>query len=125
MRHFFAARPIAALSRGMAASPRPTVLVALPGALKRPTPGHCLTVMKKTAHKEEVGQNALFGGISFQLARTESAQPFQFVCGPTLTPRFGICFPISHLQAARKSLALRMRGSGGFLRSTVRAAVGL
>ena len=37
---------------------------------------------------------------------------------PTLTPVFGICFPISHLWAIRKSLALRMRGSGGFLLST-------
>jgi hypothetical protein len=39
MRHFFAARPIAALSRGMPSPPRPTVLVALSGALKRPPPG--------------------------------------------------------------------------------------
>jgi hypothetical protein len=37
---------------------------------------------------------------------------------PTLTPLFGICFPISHLWSARKSLALQMRGSGGFLRFT-------
>ena len=35
MRHFFVARPIATLSRGVAASPRRAVLVALPGALKR------------------------------------------------------------------------------------------
>jgi hypothetical protein len=34
---------------------------------------------------------------------------------PTLTPDFRICLPISHLWAARKSLALRMRGSEGFL----------
>jgi hypothetical protein len=39
MRHFFAARPVAALSRGMAASPRLTLLVALSGALKRAAPG--------------------------------------------------------------------------------------
>ena len=39
MRHFFAARPIAALSRGMAASPRRGVLVALPGTLKRVATG--------------------------------------------------------------------------------------
>jgi hypothetical protein len=37
---------------------------------------------------------------------------------PTLTPAFGICFLISHLWAARKSLALQIRGSGSFLRST-------
>ena len=34
---------------------------------------------------------------------------------PTLTPHFRIYFPISHLWAARTSLALRMRGSDGFL----------
>jgi hypothetical protein len=39
MRHFFVARPVATLSRGMAASPRPTILVALSGALDRATPG--------------------------------------------------------------------------------------
>ena len=39
MRHFFVARPVAALSRGMAASPRRTSLVALPGALKRAASG--------------------------------------------------------------------------------------
>jgi hypothetical protein len=39
MRHFFAARPVAALSRGMPPPPRPAVLVALSGALKRPPPG--------------------------------------------------------------------------------------
>jgi hypothetical protein len=39
MRHFFAARPVATLSRGMAASPRRTILVTLPGALKRAPPG--------------------------------------------------------------------------------------
>ena len=37
---------------------------------------------------------------------------------PTLTPAFGICFLISRLWAARKSLALQIRGSGSFLRST-------
>jgi hypothetical protein len=39
MRHFFAARPVAALSRGMLPPPRPAVLVALSGASKRPPPG--------------------------------------------------------------------------------------
>jgi hypothetical protein len=39
MRHFFVARPIAALSRGVAASPRQTILVTPPGALKRAPPG--------------------------------------------------------------------------------------
>jgi hypothetical protein len=39
MRHFFAACPVAALSRGMAASPHWAVLVALAGALDRATPG--------------------------------------------------------------------------------------
>jgi hypothetical protein len=39
MRHFFVARPVLALSRGMAASPRRTTLIALSGALNRATPG--------------------------------------------------------------------------------------
>jgi hypothetical protein len=39
MRHFFVARPVAALSRGMAPSPRRTTLIALSGALKRAAPG--------------------------------------------------------------------------------------
>jgi hypothetical protein len=39
MRHFIAARPVATLSRGVAASPRLTILVALSGALKRAAPG--------------------------------------------------------------------------------------
>jgi len=38
MRHFFAARPVAALSRGVAASPRLTILVALSRALLRAAP---------------------------------------------------------------------------------------
>jgi hypothetical protein len=38
MRHFFVARPVTTLSRGMAASPCRAVLVALPGALKRAAP---------------------------------------------------------------------------------------
>ena len=38
MRHFFVARPVATLSRGMAASPRMTTLIALAGALDRATP---------------------------------------------------------------------------------------
>jgi hypothetical protein len=38
---------------------------------------------------------------------------------PTLTPHFRICLPISHLQAARQSLALQMRGSGDVLLSYV------
>jgi hypothetical protein len=38
MRHFFAARPVAALSRGMAASPRLTILVALSRTLLRAAP---------------------------------------------------------------------------------------
>jgi DNA invertase Pin-like site-specific DNA recombinase len=42
------------------------------------------------------------------------------VLDPSLTPVFGICCPISHLWAVRKSLALQMRGSGGFLLSTRR-----
>jgi hypothetical protein len=39
MRHFFIARPVATLSRGMAASSRLTILVALAGALDRAAPG--------------------------------------------------------------------------------------
>ena len=39
MRHFFGARPVAALSRGMAAPPRWAVLVALSGALDAAAPG--------------------------------------------------------------------------------------
>jgi hypothetical protein len=39
MRHFFIARPVATLSRGMAASPRRTTLIALAGALDRAAPG--------------------------------------------------------------------------------------
>jgi hypothetical protein len=39
MRHFFAARPVAALSRGMAPSPRMTTLIALAGALDRAASG--------------------------------------------------------------------------------------
>ena len=39
MRHFFAACPVATLSRGMAASPCRPVLVAPSGALKRAAPG--------------------------------------------------------------------------------------
>jgi hypothetical protein len=38
MRHFFAARPVATLSRGVPASPRRTTLIALAGALDRATP---------------------------------------------------------------------------------------
>jgi hypothetical protein len=39
MRHFFAARPVAALSRGVAAAPRWAILVALSGALDAAAPG--------------------------------------------------------------------------------------
>jgi len=39
MRHFFAARPVATLSRGMAASTRRTALVALSGTPKRAVSG--------------------------------------------------------------------------------------
>ena len=39
MRHFFAARPVAALSRSMAAAPRWAILVALSGALDAAAPG--------------------------------------------------------------------------------------
>jgi hypothetical protein len=39
MRHFFLARPVAALSRGVAAASRRTILVTLPSALKRASPG--------------------------------------------------------------------------------------
>jgi hypothetical protein len=39
MRHFFVARPVAALSGGVAASPRLTILVALSGTLDRAAPG--------------------------------------------------------------------------------------
>jgi hypothetical protein len=39
MRHFFIARPVATLSRSMAASPRRTTLIALAGALDRAAPG--------------------------------------------------------------------------------------
>ena len=39
MRHFFAARPVATLSCGMAAPARSAVLVALSGALDGSTPG--------------------------------------------------------------------------------------
>ena len=39
MRHFFVAHPIATLPRGMAASPRLTILVALSGTLDGAAPG--------------------------------------------------------------------------------------
>jgi hypothetical protein len=39
MRHFFVARPVAALSSGVTASPPLTILVPLSGALKRAAPG--------------------------------------------------------------------------------------
>ncbi len=39
MRHFFIARPVAALSSGMAASTRMTTLIALASTLDRATPG--------------------------------------------------------------------------------------
>ncbi len=39
MRHFFSACPVAALSSGVAASPRPTILVALVSTLDRAAPG--------------------------------------------------------------------------------------
>jgi len=39
MRHFFVARPVATLSRGVAASPRLTILVAPSGTLDRAPPG--------------------------------------------------------------------------------------
>jgi hypothetical protein len=39
MRHFFTARPVATLSRGMPPPPCRTVLVTLAGALKRAVPG--------------------------------------------------------------------------------------
>jgi hypothetical protein len=39
VRHFFVASPVAALSSGMAASPRRTTLIALSGALDRAAPG--------------------------------------------------------------------------------------
>jgi hypothetical protein len=39
MRHFFVARPVATLSRGMPPPSRRPILVALSGALKRPPPG--------------------------------------------------------------------------------------
>jgi hypothetical protein len=39
MRHFFVARPVATLSRGMAAASRPAVLVALSGTLDCAAPG--------------------------------------------------------------------------------------
>ena len=38
MRHFFVARPVAALSSGMAASPCRTILVALSGTFDRAAP---------------------------------------------------------------------------------------
>jgi hypothetical protein len=38
MRHFFVARPVATLSRGMATAPRLTILVALSSALLRAAP---------------------------------------------------------------------------------------
>ena len=39
MRHFFIARPVATLTRGMASSPRLTILVALSGTLDGAAPG--------------------------------------------------------------------------------------
>jgi hypothetical protein len=44
MRHFFVARPVAALSSGVAASPRLTILVAPSGTLHRAAPGSLGTV---------------------------------------------------------------------------------
>jgi hypothetical protein len=39
MRHFFVARPVATLSRGVAASPCRTILVTPAGTVKRAPPG--------------------------------------------------------------------------------------
>jgi hypothetical protein len=48
MRHFFVARPVTTLSRGMAASPCRTILVALAGALLRAAPDPLGTAFGKT-----------------------------------------------------------------------------
>jgi hypothetical protein len=45
MRHYFLARPVATLSRGMAASPRRLILVTLTGALKRAPPSPLGTIL--------------------------------------------------------------------------------
>src|ERR1700728_153542 len=44
MRHFFIAHPVAALSSGVAASPRLTILVAPSGTLHRAAPGPSRTI---------------------------------------------------------------------------------
>jgi hypothetical protein len=44
MRHFFVARPVAALSSGVTASPRLTILVAPSGTLHRAAPGLSRTI---------------------------------------------------------------------------------
>jgi hypothetical protein len=44
MRHFFAACPVATLSRGMAAASCQTILVAPSGALDRTVPGALSTI---------------------------------------------------------------------------------
>jgi len=49
MRHFFVARPIAALSRGMAPSPGRTTLIALSGALDSAAPG-ALSALRGTVN---------------------------------------------------------------------------
>jgi hypothetical protein len=57
MRHFFVARPVATLSRGMATSPRRTTLIALPGALDRAAPG-ALTAVFSTINLATVAAAA-------------------------------------------------------------------
>ena len=57
MRHFFAACPVAALSRGMAASPRMTTLIALTGVLDREAPG-ALSALRGTINLATVAAAA-------------------------------------------------------------------
>jgi len=45
MRHFFVARPVAALPRGVATAPGLAILVALSGALDRAAPGALSAVL--------------------------------------------------------------------------------
>ena len=57
MRHFFAARPVATLARGMAASPRMTTLIALTGVLDREGPG-ALSALRGTINLATVAAAA-------------------------------------------------------------------
>jgi hypothetical protein len=68
MRHFFIARPVATLTRGMASSPRLTTLVALSGTSDRVAPG-ALSAVRGTINLATVAAAA-----DQSLSATASAQ---------------------------------------------------